>query len=206
MLSDAEVCLVDDVLEFWFADIGDSFEVASQNAIWYGADEAVDRQIKQQFGQWVDVALEGKLKHWQCAASSSLALVLLLDQFTRNIYRRSRKAFSGDEQARDIVRHGLALGYDRQMTLVQRSFFLMPFEHSESLADQELGVALFQQLLADAPNEGKTMANNSLAYAEKHRDIVQSFGRFPHRNAVYDRQSTDAEQAYLEGGGARFGQ
>lgn len=206
MLSNTEIETVDDILGFWFADIGEGFNISEQNAIWYQGGQSVDRAIEQQFGPWVESAMKGQLAHWGHSKQSILALVLLLDQFTRNIFRRSSKAFAGDELAREALRYGLSESFDKQMTIVQRSFFYMPFEHSELLSDQQQSVELFRVLLSDTPLEGKSAVERSVEYAIDHHDIVQRFGRFPHRNEVLERESSAEESAYLEHGGARFGQ
>ena len=132
--------------------------------------------------------------------------MILLDQFTRNIYRGDARAFAGDPQARELVKQGLATGLDKALTPIQRSFFYMPLEHSESLQDQDQCVALFEQLLEEVPQQGKAVIQSSLDFAIKHRDIIRQFGRFPHRNQAIGRSSTPEEQAYLNSGGARFGQ
>ncbi|ARN73651.1 DUF924 family protein [Oceanicoccus sagamiensis] len=197
---------IDDILRYWFADIGAGFEVTAQHKLWYSGGPAVDKAIERQFGGWVAQALEGELAAWQATAQGTLALVILLDQFTRNIYRGSAQAFAGDPLAQTLVKQGLRAGLDSQLTAVQRSFFYMPLEHSESIADQQTCVALFEQLLGEVPAAGKATIQSSLDFALKHRDIIAQFGRFPHRNEALGRGTTAQEQAYLSGGGARFGQ
>ena len=194
------------IINYWFAGIGDSFELKDQHQLWYSGGVEVDRQIDRQFGNWVRAAVQGQLSNWAETAIGTLALVIVLDQFTRNIYRGSHRAFAGDNRARDLVIQGVERGIDRQLSFIQRSFFYMPLEHSESLADQDRCVELFRQLLAEVPEQGKAIIGDSLDFAIKHRDIIMRFGRFPHRNKALDRVSTVAEQAYLDGGGARFGQ
>ncbi len=194
------------ILSYWFADIGDGFDIGEQHKLWYTGGPAVDQAIERQFGPWVERALSGELFGWLATPSGTAALVILLDQFTRNIFRGDAKAFSGDAQARDIVKQALAEGLDKSLTPIQRSFFYLPLEHSESLADQQACIAQFEQLLAEVPDEGRTSIQSSLDFAIKHRDIIAQFGRFPHRNEALGRDSTSEELAYLGAGGARFGQ
>ncbi len=193
------------IIEYWFAGT-DDYDFKDQHKLWYGGAAEVDGQIKQQFGPYVEAAMAGQLVTWTETALGALALVILLDQFTRNIYRGSAQAFAGDECARKVLYAALEQGVDRQLSIVQRSFFYMPLEHSELLADQDRCVALFQLLLDEVPSQGKKVIANSLDFAIKHRDIIARFGRFPHRNLAMGRTSTALEQAFLKDGGARFGQ
>ncbi|MFT5691755.1 MAG: hypothetical protein ACI92E_001085 [Oceanicoccus sp.] len=195
-----------DILNYWFGDIGESFDVREQHKVWYGGSAETDEHIRQQFGLRVELAISGQLGSWQNTAMGTLALVLVLDQFTRNIFRGTVQAFAGDYLALRVVKDSVERGVDNQLSIVQKSFFYMPFEHSESLQDQNLSVDLFTNLLDDAPADGKATVESSLKFAQKHRDIIRGFGRFPHRNKILKRQSTAEELAYLAGGGARFGQ
>ncbi|MEH6557885.1 MAG: DUF924 family protein [Oceanicoccus sp.] len=206
MLKRGQALAINEILDFWFTDIGTGFNVTAQKGIWWSGDKAVDREIDQRFGSMVAAAKNGLLYLWEADHRGCLALVLLLDQFNRNIYRGRADAFSGDKMALDIAKMALAKQFDLLMTPVQRSFFYMPFEHSELLSNQNRAINLFKQLLADVPEEGEKTIQSSLNFAEKHRDIIMRFGRFPHRNAVLSRETTVEERAYLEEGGARFGQ
>lgn len=198
--------MIESILNFWFADIGDGFEIGQQQALWYGGGEALDQDIREQFAPWLQSAKADLLKDWCNTPQGTLALVLLLDQFSRNIHRGDGEAFAGDAQALAIVKEGVENGVDLQLTWVQRSFFYMPFEHSEQLSDQNQAVELFEQLLLQAPNSGEKYLQSSLRFAIHHREIIQQFGRFPHRNESLQRESTVQELAYLNSGGARFGQ
>lgn len=198
--------LINEILDFWFADIGAGFDVSSQKGIWWNGGTTVDEEIEQRFGPMVTAAKNGLLKTWEIDHRGCLAVVILLDQFSRNIYRGSAKAFAGDTMALNIVNTALAKQFDRLMTPMQRSFFYMPFEHSESLLNQDRAVGLFKKLLGEVPETGKQTIQSSLDFAEKHRNIIARFGRFPHRNAVLSRQATAEEKTYLDGGGFRFGQ
>jgi uncharacterized protein (DUF924 family) len=198
--------MIETILNYWFADIGDGFDIGQQQTRWYGGSEDLDNEIRAQFAPWLQKAKAGLLTDWTVTAQGTLALVLLLDQFSRNIHRGEGEAFVGDEQALVIVKAGIEDGVDRQLSWVQRSFFYMPFEHSEQLSDQDRVVALFEQLLQQAPDAGAKYLQSCLSFARHHREIIQQFGRFPHRNASLQRESTAQELAYLTDGGARFGQ
>lgn len=184
-----------DVLRFWFGD--------SPGAVrpeWFRKDAAFDDRIRQRFGALVDQVLAGPLPAtWQADTQARLATLLLLDQFTRNLFRDQARAFAGDAQARTLATHLVDSGADRQLLPVQRWFVYLPFEHAEDLALQTRSVALFQALAAD----DAAMAG-ALDYAIRHRDVVARFGRFPHRNAALGRASTAEEEAFLLQPGSRF--
>lgn len=194
------------VITYWFADIGDGYQIKKQHQIWYGGKEATDREIKRLFGSLIEQALAGTLQEWTRTPMSTMALLLLLDQFTRNVFRGQAKAFSGDVRALSIAKWAIDQGDDNKLPVIARSFFYMPFEHSESLAAQQCSLRLFEQLLEEAPAAGKKTIGSSLAFAKRHYEIIEKFGRFPHRNAALNRQSTPAEIEYLAMKGARFGQ
>jgi uncharacterized protein (DUF924 family) len=145
----------------------------------------------------VDAALQAKLDHWREELRSTLALIVLLDQFTRNIFRDTARAFAGDAAAIALAERVVDAGLDRQFSLNERWFVYLPFEHAESLSLQERAVQLFKQLAADGLTE-------PLAWAIKHRDVVARFGRFPHRNALLGRVSSPEEEAFLREPGSRF--
>jgi uncharacterized protein (DUF924 family) len=172
------------VLDFWRG--------AGQER-WFKADPEFDRVVAERFASVHEVAAAGRLAAWEETPDGALALVIVLDQFPRNIFRGTPRAFATDAAARDVARRALARGFDREVEPATRSFFYMPFMHSEDLADQELCVELFRGLGND---EG-------IKYAEIHRDAIQRFGRFPHRNEMLGRKSSADEIAYLDGGGFR---
>lgn len=158
---------------------------------WFSKDDAVDAQIADRFGALVERAVAGEFDEWRSDPQACLALILVLDQFSRNIYRGDARAFAGDPRAVEIAREALAAGYDKQVDADLASFFYMPFMHSERLADQQTCVALMHA------NSGA----ESLKFALLHRDIIARFSRFPHRNPVLGRHTTPAEQAFLDKGG-----
>ena len=196
-----------EVLDFWFGD-GDYSPASVQalQSLWFAGRPADDQQIRPHFEHAVRAALTGEFDDWAAAAHSRLALIILLDQFTRVVFRGSAEAFSGDTYAHRLAVEGVAEGMHRELHVVERTFFLLPFEHAEDMQSQDRSITLYQQLLDDAPDEFKELAAESLRYAAAHRDIVVRFGRFPHRNRLLERATTAAEQAYLDGGAPTFGQ
>ncbi len=197
---------VKELLDFWFGDSKNDPDWREQHRRWYGGGQKLDNDILQRFGNLVVQALAGELSAWQQSPDACMALLILLDQFPRNIYRGSARAFAGDEQARAALALALDGGFETSLSIVERSFLYMPLEHSESLGDQQHCVALFERLLAEVPRSFKGNIRNSLDFARKHRDIILLFGRFPHRNTLLGRESTMEERRYLDEGGARFGQ
>jgi uncharacterized protein (DUF924 family) len=185
-----------DVLNFWFGAPG-SAEHGSTRALWFTKSDATDVLIRARFGSAVEEALRGELDHWGQDVQGALALIVLLDQFTRNIFRDTPRAFAGDAAALALAQRLADAGLDRQLSLHGRWFAYMPFEHAESLAAQERSVALFQRLADDGLPE-------PLDWAVKHRDVIARFGRFPHRNAVLGRASTPEEETFLRQPGSRF--
>ncbi len=157
---------------------------------WFRKDEVFDRQFREHCLPTHEAAARGELSRWAKTAEGALALVLLLDQFPRNVFRGSPRSFATDETARQVADQAIRAGLDQQVASELRHFFYLPFSHSERLADQQRGVQLTAALGADADR-----------HARQHREIIERFGRFPHRNAVLGRASTDAELAWLAGGG-----
>jgi len=157
---------------------------------WYAKDDAFDQELRDRFmGTW-EAARDGKLTAWQDSDEGALALLIVLDQFPRNMFRNDARAFSTDALARSVAARAIAEGRDRRIEQGMRSFMYLPFEHSEDMADQERSIALFEPLGAD-----------SLKWAVLHADIIRKFGRFPHRNAVLGRTTTPEEAAFLDEGG-----
>jgi uncharacterized protein (DUF924 family) len=179
----------DDLLEFWFSD--------HSRAHWFEKDAAFDAAIRERFEVTLRAAATGELDHWARTAPGALALVVLLDQFPRNLYRGSARAFATDARARSIAGQAIARRQDQETPLDRRFFFYVPFEHSESLDDQERSLALFQ-FWAEAHDGGaRDQALEFMPYIHRHAEIIRRFGRFPHRNEVLGRESTEAELAFL---------
>ena len=191
-----------DVIGYWLGPVPkhpDELEPFSRR--WYRVDADVDAEITQRFGQAVEQARSGDLLHWGEEAWGALALVILLDQFGRNIYRDSDLAFVGDPLARAVAVRALDRGFDRELSVPGRAFLYHPFEHSEHLADQARSVALFERLAEEAEPAWRDFAASFVGYATAHRRVIERFGRFPHRNAALGRESTAEEREYLEAGG-----
>lgn len=194
------------VLGFWFGDGPDSPEAAAARRIlWFGGDPSFDERIRKRFEGLPSRALRGGLDAWQQGARSSLALVLVLDQFPRNLYRGTAKAFAYDPLAREIAVAALGNRIDTELAPLEATFLYLPLEHSEDIEAQERCVSLFRKLLERAPVDQHPQVEASLSYAIRHREVIGRFGRFPHRNAVLGRPSTSEEISYLEAGGETFG-
>ena len=168
-----------------------SFWQAAGYDRWFKKDDAFDEEIRARFLGAYEDAAAGKYADWEKTAEGALALLILLDQFPRNMFRGQARAFETDAMARGITAAALVRGFDSQVPADMRIFFYVPFEHSEKLADQERGVALYKAA-GDA---------DGLKWAELHADIIRRFGRFPHRNPALGRVTTPEEQAFLDGGG-----
>lgn len=196
----------DDVLDFWFRGT-DGAELDEAFRRWFGGGTAFDTEIRDRFGGLVEAAMEGGLVDWERDIRSRLALVLVLDQFPRNIFRRTAKAFAGDARALGLARRSVADGDDRSLSPVERVFLLMPYQHAEDIDVQRDGVRLFATLAeSDAPEPVQKLLESSLGYARQHCDIIARFGRFPYRNEVLGRGTTAEEAQWLEASGERFGQ
>jgi len=181
-----------EVLDFWFPpEEAPTFETAKKN--WFSKNAGFDGRIVETFSSTYDAAAAGDLDAWKETAEGTLALILTLDQFPRNMFRGSAKAFATDPQARETARHALARGYDKlsSWTADHRVFFYLPFEHSENLEDQTLCL----KLIEDIPG---VMEEQGLHYwAMAHYKIIERFGRFPHRNKTLGRDSSVEETAFL---------
>jgi uncharacterized protein (DUF924 family) len=182
------------VLAFWFGDAP-----LAQRAEWFRKDPAFDAQIRARFGALIEAALAGEHADWDAAPAGALARIVVLDQFTRNVFRDTARAFAGDALALAAARALVARGDDRHLAPLQRVFAYLPFEHAEDRMLQAESLRLFAALTRDAP---------ALAgfedYARRHAVVIERFGRFPHRNAALGRVSTDEEQHYLQQPGAGF--
>lgn len=194
------------VLEYWFGDgLTAGWPSRPMGDLWFGGGKAVDNTIRTRFGALVEDAVNGGLTHWEAPLLHRLALVVLLDQFTRNVYRGQARAFAGDARARALATRTLSEGEDHALPLVGRVFMGMPLMHTEDPASQADCVRHFEKLLASAGAEHAPQLHKNLDSAREHQAIVAAFGRFPHRNAVLGRPDTPEETAYLHKG-QRFGQ
>ena len=195
-----------DVLDFWFGDgLQRDWPSQDHNALWFGGDPAQDAAIRQRFGPLVDEALDGGLTDWEAGPRARLALIVLLDQLSRNVHRGQRRAFNGDARAQRLTRRSIAEGMDTTLTPAGCVFLYMPLMHAENLTLQDECVARFQALVDSSPAALREKLASNLRFAVVHRDIVARYGRFPHRNAVLGRDGTPEEDAFLKDG-PRFGQ
>jgi len=188
------------VIDFWFLPATDP-QHGHFRREWFRRDDAFDANIRERFGAQVEAALAGRLSEWEATAEGSLARILLLDQFTRNIFRGTARAFAGDVQALALAERLVGSGRDKNLPPLQRWFVFLPFEHSETPIDQERSVALFAGLRREGQDPAYDAAYD---YALRHRAAIERFGRFPGRNAILGRESTAAEIAALEAGEFRF--
>lgn len=186
------------VLDFWFAAPGEA-EHGAVRDLWFRKSIDTDRQIAERFGALIEQALRGELEAWAAEPASALAQIVLLDQFTRNSFRDTPRAFAGDKRALAAAMAMVGSRQDEALLPVHRVFVYLPFEHAEGIGMQEESLRLFTRLVTDAPE-----LQNLLDYAQRHHDVVQRFGRFPHRNAILGRQSTTDEIEFLEQPGSRF--
>lgn len=179
------------VLDFWFGE--------EAKGRWFERGDEFDALIRTRFEALFRDAVAGRLESWAATAEGALALLILLDQFSRNLNRGSPAAWANDEAARRIAGEAIARGFDRQVPLAWRPFFYLPFEHSESPEDQARSVALFTAWTeAQPPGPAREQASEQLRYVHRHAEIVERFGRFPHRNEILGRPSTPAELAFLQ--------
>ena len=199
------------VREFWFGKLPLSPHALSERIdFWFGEDPAQlalrDEQIRNRFGELLERAASGQLESWADGPRRRLSLIILLDQFPRNMFRGSARAFAHDLKALALTLSGMQSGADAALDAVERIFFYMPLQHAESPEVQDESVAAYRRLLTEAPAELRESFAAVLEHAEQHRSIVERFGRFPHRNRLLGRESTPAEEAWLRESGERFGQ
>ncbi len=187
-----------DVLDFWFGPSVRPDAVPTTEGLWWKKSDRTDAEIQTRFKTALSVAQEGGYIEWEREPKSCLALIILLDQFSRNAYRGRPEAFQQDARAVRLCLEGLDRGWDSGFSPFERVFFYMPLEHSEDIEIQERCVRTFQKLAEEVPESLREMFLGYVGYAERHRDIVQQFGRFPHRNEILKRPSTDEELAFLK--------
>ena len=193
------------LLDWWFGADGNATDVAAaRQGLWFGKRDSQDREAELRFGALVEQALAGELQGWTDDPHGWLAQLILLDQLPRMIFRDTPRAFAGDSLARPLLRDGLDRGWDRRLTPIQRVFAYLVFEHAEDLSLQDRAVELFADLLNEAAAAERPLFADFLDFAERHQRVIARFGRFPHRNAILGRASTDEEQAFLREPGSRF--
>jgi uncharacterized protein (DUF924 family) len=193
------------LLEWWFGSAESPSEIAREkNGLWFGKKDSQDADAQQRFGVLVDQALAGDLTEWTQSPQGWLALVLLLDQLPRMIFRDTPKSFSGDKRAQQVVSDGLKREHDLALSPLQRTFIYLVLEHTETLEAQNEAVRRFAALIPLLPENQRGYLTQTLDYAHKHRVVIERFGRFPHRNEVLGRESTREEVEFLKERGSRF--
>ncbi len=196
----------EDVLSFWFGENPDTADaVGALVGKWFGGGPAFDEAIREPFGDLPEAGLAGQLDEWRADPRGTVALVVVLDQFPRNLFRDSAESFRYDALGLEIARDAIERGWDQQVSPLEALFLYLPFEHAEDLADQQHSVRLVQSLGGRVPDELRPSFEGFVSFAERHLAVIERFGRFPHRNAVLGRPSTPEEEAYLAGGGDTFG-
>ena len=206
-ISDDDQARIDAILEFWFKEHELSApQIDRRMDSWFGDDEVFDHECKKEFSTDVDRATNGQLDHWAAEPSGRLALILLLDQFRRNIYRGTAQAFSMDKAALKLCVEGAMEKRDKGLTPIQRAFFYMPLQHAESRKVQAKAIEIYSRLSETVSPTYRETFETIAQFAELHHDIVQQFGRFPHRNVLLNRENTPEEDEYLAGDSPNFGQ
>ena len=200
MIKQAQV-----VLDFWFGTLENKFHVPAEKAdMWFRNGSAYDEIIRSEFLGLHNKACNEELSEWLDFPKSLLALILLLDQFSRHLYRNQAKAYAQDKQCLNYVQKGIREGFDQELYLVERKFFYMPLMHAEDINLQKLSVKMFTNLLNDAPLKLKQSFKSALSFAQSHHFVISKFGRFPELNAILDRENTAEEIAFLKTGKYRF--
>ncbi len=195
------------VLDFWFGALDVRGRARPDKARrWFHASPQFDREIVARFGPCIAAALGGGLEAWSATPTGSLALIVVLDQFTRNAFRGRARAFAGDVRAQALSRRMIERGDDRALAFDHRLFAYLPLEHAESRLCQATHIGLLEQMRDELPPARRAELDNAFHHARQHAGIIARFGRFPHRNAILGRPSTTGECAYLKSGAGRFGQ
>ena len=196
---------IHDILEFWFGRGQTATQVADEKtALWWSKNERIDREITDRFAATSEAAANGELAHWAESPRGLLALIICTDQFPRNMYRDTPRAFSRDPTALRFAKQCADSGTAQQLRSIERVFAYLPFEHSEALTEQQRSIILYQELAESAAPAETELFNGYLEFARKHHEIIERFDRFPHRNRILGRPSTDEELAFLKQPGSSF--
>lgn len=188
----------DEVIKYWFGHVEETIVPTEHRAkIWFGEDDVVDQEIKTKFSGHLDAALRGELDEWMDNPRGQLGLIIVSDQFSRHVYRRSENAFLLDECALKTCLEGMHVEADHALSLIERVFYYFPLLHSERIAHQEQSIRAYRTLADLAFSETRVIFDSFLKFANHHYSIIQRFGRFPQRNSVLHRESSKAEMAFL---------
>ena len=205
--NEADVATPRDVLSFWFEDAEKSPEALRRRGrVWFHSDPAFDRECAARFASTLEDAARGGLDHWAGTPHGRLALVIVLDQIPRNIHRGSPAAFMHDAEAAAHCIAAVESGQDQALSRVERIFLYMPLQHAEDPELQRRSVERLESLASGADEAWRDYIAENVRYARLHRDIIERFGRFPHRNRILGRESTEEEVRYLADGAPTFGQ
>lgn len=206
-ITDDDQIRIDAIISFWFMEQTLSApQIDGRMDIWFGEDPVFDEEIAKEFSGDVEKASEGKLDHWAHEPRGRLALILLLDQFRRNIYRNSREAFEKDKAALKLCVEGAMEKKDKGLAPIHRVFFYMPLQHAESRKVQAKSCEIYRRLAKAVSPTYKETFETIAQFAELHADIIEQFGRFPHRNRLLNRENSAEEEEYLASDGPGFGQ
>ena len=196
---------IEDILHFWFGVFPTPYTAdATKSDMWFKNGAAYDSEIFINFGVDYDKAINGELDHWIDSYRGRLALIILLDQFSRHIHRGTAQAFAQDAKAQALCIDGLGAGDDAKCHAVERSFFYLPLEHAEDIEKQELSVRAFTQLVRDVPEQYQKPFESSLSFAKSHHYVIENFGRFPELYEILDRESTAEEIEFIASGKYSF--
>lgn len=196
-MTNAEV-----LYRFWFGEgsLDDAKYVASRMKIWFGKDQVFDERIRDEFAHWLDYP-QG---NWKSTPRDFLSLILLHDQIPRNAFRGTRRAFAYDTNALELTKEAISRGYHETLHVIESVFLLLPLEHSEASADQQLSVKLMTEVHRRVPQTLAKVTESTLDYARRHAEVIERFGRFPHRNAILGRENTPEETEFLKQPGSGF--
>ena len=196
---------IEDILQFWFGAFPTPYSADSSKAdMWFKNGSAYDQEIFIKFGVDYDKAINGELDHWLDSYRGRLALIILLDQFSRHIHRDTAQAFAQDKKAQVLCVDGIGAGDDAKCHPIERSFFYLPLEHAEDLEQQGLSVRAFEQLVCDVPDDYKKSFEVTLSYAKSHHYVIEKFGRFPELNEILERESSEEEREFIDIGKYSF--
>jgi uncharacterized protein (DUF924 family) len=206
-ITDEDEQRINAILSFWFKEQElTAPQIDRRMDTWFGEDPAFDKEIEDRFAGDIEMASQGQLDHWASEPLGRLALIILIDQFRRNIHRNTAKAFSMDKLALKLCVEGAMEKKDKGLTPIQRAFFYMPLQHAESAKVQAKSVELFTRLAESVSPTYRETFETIAQFAELHKDIIDQFGRFPHRNQLLGRDNTPEEDEYLAGDSPDFGQ
>lgn len=190
---------IEDILDFWFGYFPTEYSADdSKHDMWFGNGADYDQEIFLKFGEVYHRAIEGECDDWQEIQRGSLALIILLDQFSRHIYRGSAEAFAQDAKAVEVCIEGMICGHDQLLHPVERSFYYMPLQHAENLEHQGLSLKAYSQLVEDVIPKYREPFEANLEYAKKHSFVIENFGRFPELNEILGRESSEEELAFMQ--------